>query len=152
MFLEGANRIGGGREGDVVELHRAIGYGGNEEGFVGLRPSNIVGSVSSVEENNFGSGAGRGEVEDMDATVAENPKILGGGDRYAGLEEGAELHSIAIERGFEEWHFLGVLGIWKKRDLSSVALGLPFLVIYGGCLVSGSINPYSVVDLDTLVE
>ena len=49
VFLEGANRIGGGREAKVVELDRAVGDSGNYEGIVGLRPDHIVDAVSSLE-------------------------------------------------------------------------------------------------------
>lgn len=40
----------------------------------------------------------------MDTSVAEDAKILGGGDGKAGLIEGAELYGVAVEWGFEYRH------------------------------------------------
>lgn len=117
VFLEGANRIGGGREGEVVELDRAVSDGGDEERFVRLGPGDIVDTVGSVEGGEFGDRSGGGEFEDMETAVAEDPKVLGGGDGETGLVEGAELHGIAIEWGFEDWHFLGFFGVWENWDL-----------------------------------
>lgn len=40
----------------------------------------------------------------MEAAVAEDTKVLGGGDGEAVLVEGAELDGVAIEGGFENRH------------------------------------------------
>ena len=88
----------------------------------------------------------------MAAAVAEDPKILSGGDGEAGLVEGTELHRIAVEWGFEGWHFLGFWGFWKNRDLL-----ICFLLF--GSFSSGYVgsfgywvNPYPVMDLEILLN
>lgn len=91
-----------------------------------LRPSDIVYSISSLETSEFGNLAGVGEVKDMAATVADDPKVLGGGDGEAGLEEGAELHRVAVQWDFEGWHFLA---FWDLEESSFLDL-LPSLWVF----------------------
>lgn len=75
---------------------------------MGFGPGDIVDSVGGVEGDELGDGSGargRGEVDDVEAAVAEDAEVLGGGDGEAGLVEGAELDGVAVERGFEYWHY-----------------------------------------------
>lgn len=74
---------------------------------MGFGPGDIVDSVGGVEGDELGDGCGargRGEVDDVEAAVAEDAEVLRGGDGEAGLVEGAELDGVAVERGFEYWH------------------------------------------------
>jgi len=45
VFVEGADRVGGRGKREVVDLERAVGYGGDEEGVVGLGPGDVVDAV-----------------------------------------------------------------------------------------------------------
>lgn len=103
VLVEGSDRVRGRREGEVVELDGAVGDGGDEEGVVGLGPGDVVDAVGGVEGGNFGDGSG-GEVEDVEAAVAEDAEVLGGGDGEAVLVEGAEFDGVAVEGGFEDGH------------------------------------------------
>lgn len=105
VLVERSNRVRGRREGEVVELDGAVGDGGDEEGVVGLGPGDVVDPVGGVEGGDFGDGSGGGgEVEDVEAAVAEDAEVLGGGDGEAVLVEGAEFDGVAVEGGFEEGH------------------------------------------------
>lgn len=108
VFLEGADGVGGGGESEVVELDGAVGDGGDDEGFVGFRPGEVVDAVSGVVSDELGDGDGgvRGEVEDVETAVAEDSEVLGGGDGEAILVEWAELDGVTVERGFENGHCL----------------------------------------------
>lgn len=52
----------------------------------------------------LGYGTGGIEIEDVEATIAEDSEILGGGDGDAGFVEGAELDGVAIEGGLKDGH------------------------------------------------
>ncbi|PON87316.1 hypothetical protein TorRG33x02_169520, partial [Trema orientale] len=109
VLVEGANWVGGRGQGEVVELDGAIGYGGNDEVVVGLGPGDIVHAVGGVVRGELGDGcwggARRGgEFEDVEAAVADDAEVLGGGDGEAVLVEGAELDGVAVEWGFEDGH------------------------------------------------
>lgn len=104
MFVEGTDGIRCGGKGEVVELDRAVGDGGDEKGVVRFGPRNIVDTVSGVESDVLGNGTGGIEIEDVKAAIAEDSEILGGGDGDAGLVEGAEFDGVAIEGGFKDGH------------------------------------------------
>ncbi|KAM3748351.1 hypothetical protein ACB098_05G102300 [Castanea mollissima] len=106
VFLEGADRVGGGGKREVVDLERAVGYGGDEERVVGLGPGDVVDAVGGVEGGELYERGGRSgrEVEDVDAAVAEDAEVLGGGYGEAGLVEWAEFYGVSVEWGFEDGH------------------------------------------------
>ena len=106
VFLEGADGVGGWGEGQVVELNGAVGDGGDDDGVVGFGPGHVVDAVGGVVGDQLRDGEGRlrGEVEDVEAAVAQDAEVLGGGHGQAVLVEGAELYGVAVERGFENRH------------------------------------------------
>lgn len=109
VLVEGADGVGGWREGEVVELDGAVGYGGDDDGVVRFRPGEVVDAVGGVvgdELGDRGEGGVRGEVEDVEAAVAEDAEVLGGGDGEAVLVERAEVDGVTVEGGFENGHCL----------------------------------------------
>ena len=110
VLAEGADGVGGRGEGGVVELDGAVGDGGDDEGVVGLGEGEVVDAVGGVVGGELGEGLGRvgGEGEDVEAAVAEDAEVLGGGDGDAVLVEGAELHRVTVEWGLENRHRFAV--------------------------------------------
>ena len=108
MLVERTNGIRGRGQGEVVELDGAIGYGGDEEGVVGFGPSDIVYAVGGVVGGELGDGCGGAasgrEVEDVEAAIAEDAEVLGGGYGETVLVERTEFDGVAVEWGFEEGH------------------------------------------------
>lgn len=105
VLVEGANGVGRGWELGVPEFDGAIGDGGDGKGVMGLRPGTVVDAIGGFKGSELGDDAGgRGEVEDVEAAIADEAEVLGGGDEDAGLVEGAELHGVTIELGSERWH------------------------------------------------
>lgn len=106
VLVEGADGVGGGWEGEVEDLDGAVGDGGGEEVVVVLRPGAVVDAVGRVEEAELGDGGlgGGRELEDVEAAVAEDAEVLGGGDGEPVLIKRAEFYRIAIKGGFEERH------------------------------------------------
>lgn len=102
--MEGSNGIRSGWKSEVVELDRAIGDGGDEKRVVRFGPRDVVDSVGGVEGDVFGYGTGGIEIEDVEATIAEDSEILGGSDGDAGFVEGAELDGVAIEGSLKDGH------------------------------------------------
>lgn len=112
VFKEGSNGIGSRWKREVIELDGAIGDGSNKEGVVGLRPGYVVDTISSVESSKLRDSVRGiwGEVEDVQTTIAKDAEVLGSGDGQATFVEWAELHGVAVEWGFEQWH-----GFWDFR-------------------------------------
>lgn len=104
MLVEGSNGIRCGGKSEVVELDGTIGDCGDEKGIVRFGPGDVVDSVGGVEGEVLGNWAGGVEIENVQAAIAEDSEILGGGDGEAGLVEGAELDGVAIEGGFKDGH------------------------------------------------
>lgn len=71
---------------------------------MGLGPGAVIDAVGGVEGGKGGDAAGGGEFEDVEAAVAEDAEVLGGGDEEAGLVEGGEFHGVAVERSLEPRH------------------------------------------------
>lgn len=117
VLSEGAHGIGRGRQGDVPEFEGAVGDGGDGEGVVGLGPAAVVDAVGGVEGGELRDGGGtRGggggeEVEDVEAAIAEDAEVLGGGDEKAALVEGAESDGVAAEGRLEQRHRRSLPGI-----------------------------------------
>ncbi|GER24504.1 NAD-dependent glycerol-3-phosphate dehydrogenase family protein [Striga asiatica] len=102
VLVERTDRVGGRRQGRVVDLERAVGDGGDDERIVGFRPAEVVDAVGGVEGRALGDG--RPELENVEAAVAEYAEVLGGGDGELVLVEWAELDGVAVEGGFEDRH------------------------------------------------
>ena len=81
VLVEGADRVGSGGKREVVDLERAVGYGGDEERVVGLGPGDVVDAIGGVEGGDLYERGGRSgrEVEDVEAAVAKDAEVLGGG-------------------------------------------------------------------------
>ena len=93
VLLERSDRVGGRREGRVVDFDGAVSDGGHEDGVVGFGPGDVVDRVGGVEGDGLGdAGRSGGELEDVDLAVSEDSEVLSGGDGEAGLVEGAEFH------------------------------------------------------------
>lgn len=76
---------------------------------MGLRPAQIVDAVGSVERGAFRDGGT--ELEDVDAAVAEDAEVLGGGDGELVLVERAEFDGVAVERGLKDRHVAAGIGV-----------------------------------------
>ena len=74
---------------------------------MGLGPGNIVDAVGGVEGGEFGDGSSGREVEDVEAAVAKDAEVLGGGNGETVLVEWAEFYCVAVEWGLEDWHGRG---------------------------------------------
>lgn len=78
---------------------------------MGFGPGEVVDAVGGVEEGELGDGGGGwgwGEVEDVEAAIAEDAEVLGGGYGQAVFVKGAEFNGVAVEWGFEHRHCDGV--------------------------------------------
>lgn len=91
---------------------------------MGLRPGYVVDAVGGVVGGELRDWEGWvwGELEDVDAAVAQDAEVLGGGDGHAVLIEGAELHGVSVEWGFENRHrrliWIGLIWtglVWVKE-------------------------------------
>eukprot|EP00262_Sarcandra_glabra_P000578 TRINITY_DN1069_c0_g1_i1.p2 TRINITY_DN1069_c0_g1~~TRINITY_DN1069_c0_g1_i1.p2 ORF type:complete len:254 (-),score=-3.45 TRINITY_DN1069_c0_g1_i1:138-899(-) len=80
VLVEAADGVGGGRKGEVPKFDGSVGHSRNQEVFVVFGPGGVVDAVSGVEGAELGDGARGSEVEDVEATVAEDAEILGCGD------------------------------------------------------------------------
>ncbi|OIT01446.1 peroxisome biogenesis protein 7 [Nicotiana attenuata] len=80
MFLEGTNRIVGGRQRKVVKFYRTIAVCGDYEGIVSFRPANVVIVVSGVVSGDFRYGSVWSELKNVNSAVTKDAEILCGGD------------------------------------------------------------------------
>lgn len=104
MFLEGTNRVVGGRQRKVVEFYRTIAACGDYEGIVSFRPANVVNAVSGVVSGDFRYGSVWSELKNVNSAVTKDAEILCGGDGDFVFVKGAEFDGVTVKGGSEYRH------------------------------------------------
>lgn len=74
---------------------------------MGFRPGKVVDAISSIEGDEFGAwgGGSRRQGENVKTAISEDSKVLGSGDGETRFVKRAELDGVAVEWGFEDWHW-----------------------------------------------
>lgn len=102
VLMERPDGIGGRRQGQVVDLERAIGDGCDDERVVRFRPAEVVDAVGGIKGRAFCDGGS--ELEDVKTAVAEYAEVLSGSDCELVLVEWAEFDGVPVEGNLKDWH------------------------------------------------